>query len=182
MSPGAPNWQLMTGDPLLARGGSRGSVSQGCGTRRVSPTMGFPSIASFSVCVISKGNVANNKKPLLGSAGVSGMGRLHPLSPPHVAVVQILHACGTQRTRSLCRVPSVLLLCLLASCVPQLLSPLVSPSPVCGVPLALPYSRQSWDKPMGAAGRGAWDRLCARAVAGTVVALGMLQGCHQGPP
>lgn len=100
--------------------------------------IGFPSIASFSVCVISKENIANNKKPFLGSAGVGGMGRLHPLSPPHVAVIQILHACGTQRTHSLCCVPSVLFLCLVGSCVPQLLSPLVSPSPVCGVPLALP--------------------------------------------
>ena len=88
--------------------------------------MRLPSIASFSVCAISRQNEANNKKPLLGYCRIRRTGRRHPLSPPHAAFLPIYLICGTQRTRSPCRVPSVLFQCLVASCVPRPLSPVPS--------------------------------------------------------
>lgn len=54
------------------------------------------------------------------------MGRRYPLSLPHVVFLQIYLIRGTQRTCSLCHDPLVLFQCLVASCVPQPLSPVPS--------------------------------------------------------
>lgn len=70
------------GSHILSWGGSHGTVSCGCGMCRVSPAMGFPSIASFSVCAFSRQNEANSKNPLLGFVGPERWGFVADLPHP----------------------------------------------------------------------------------------------------
>lgn len=100
--------------------------------------LGFPSIASFSVCM--NFHTKQSKYQKAPSQFHRIRGKCHPLFLPHMAFLQIYLIHGTQRTSVSPQCSSVPggFLCPL--------SPLGSLAPICGVSLTVPQLQQSWDK------------------------------------
>lgn len=82
MSPGARNWQLMAGDLLLSRGGSRGSVSGAAVHEGFLPRWDFLPLHHFLFVLFQKKTKQITKSPVLVLLGSVGWGGFTPSSLP----------------------------------------------------------------------------------------------------